>query len=71
MLDSVSPVDNRGCFHAASVLTAFLIAVFGPNFQPTNVAKALFYDPDRDLLIQAVGSLTVLLNLHCIVNVHI
>lgn len=24
-------MDNRGCLHAASVLTAFLIDSFGPN----------------------------------------
>jgi hypothetical protein len=28
VLDSVSLMDNRGCFHAASVLTTFLIGSF-------------------------------------------
>jgi hypothetical protein len=29
LLESVSPPDNRGCFHAASVLTACVIGSFG------------------------------------------
>jgi hypothetical protein len=34
VLDPVSPMDNRGCFHAASVLTTLLIGSFGAEFEP-------------------------------------
>jgi hypothetical protein len=39
VLDSVSPVDNRGCFHAASVLTVIFIGSFESELDqmlPTN-----------------------------------
>jgi len=32
VLDPASPMDNRGCFHAASVLTVFLIGGFWVEF---------------------------------------
>ena len=35
VLDPVSPMDNRGCFHAASVLTTVHISSFLAELQPS------------------------------------
>ena len=40
LLESVSPMDNRGCFHAASVLTTFLIGSFWAELRPSTLRRS-------------------------------
>jgi hypothetical protein len=40
VLDPASPLDNRGCFHAASVLTDFLIGSFWAELDPMLLTTA-------------------------------
>jgi hypothetical protein len=39
VLDPVSPMDNRGCFHAASVLTGFVIGSFWAKLQHSTLRR--------------------------------
>jgi hypothetical protein len=51
-------MDNRGCFHAASVLTTFLIGSFWAEFQPSTLLRtsSIFADMSGQASYSTTGS---------------